>query len=497
MASKPILSSIPAFDARFGTEGIKAPILTFSLEYGSYVARKNRVVINEYDNPTNCVYDCTIETMKLQHQLHPEKSSLENGKKYIAKIYVYSREDSEDENNESLASNEVIFYCYETPVLTFKNFENCDNSDGVYTVASTSVSFSVKYEQIDSLPINSYKFELYDSFGKILDGSGLKYNVANGELLRWTVGGIEETDDDLEQNNEYKIVCTVETKYGFVVQTEEKFIVRIEVSGVGSLIKVENVGDGTVNIISNYKIFDVICSNENPTYVYDKDGNPYAIDLTNGDYVEFIKGFTIKEPYKIIIKGEFAIGKLVTLQNKKTNEDGTEYIEVEGIIARKKITYTTVPYYYFSFSVKRNGITYEIRSDYFKYSSDPVPAEVYLSYQNGLYELKANILSDNGIYIVTDDDIGNVKIAILNNYSVENDNGNVTLINYDLNTTNDGQGNVTLIVDDEVVSYYENSGMVIIRNNILDVIDDKEGTITLNGVTTITSDDNGNVSITI
>lgn len=512
MASKPILSSIPAFDADFGTD--EAPILSFSLEYGSYIARKNRVIIREYDTGTE-VYNCKLTTMKLEHKLHktnvvkPEEGnieeqkvsySLENNKKYIAKIIVYDKED-----NPSLESNGIIFYCYKKPTLTFKNFDSCDNSDGVYIVASTSVSFSVEYEQINSLPISSYNFVLQNSKGETLDSSGIKYNISYGELLRWTVGGIEETElenGDLKPDSEYKIICTVETKYGFVVQIEQKFVVKLECSGVGSLIQVENVGDGTVNINSNYKILNVICSNENPKYVLDENGNPYAIDLTNGDYVEFIDGFTMKKPWEIVMRGEFGVGNLVTLRNRTIYPNGSEYITMEGIIARKKITYTTVPYYYFSFTiVNKNGFVHEVRSDYFRYNNDLVPTEVDLSYYNERYTLKAKLLTGsvtyNDIYIVTNDGVGDVEVTFLNDYSIKNTDGNVMLTNYSLALENDGQGNVSLVIDDSAVSYYDVTKNVILRSKLLNVTDDGNGNVILNNVTSVTDDGDGNISITI
>lgn len=517
MASKPILSSIPAFDAEFGTN--EAPIFSFSLEYGSYVARKNRVIIREYDTGTE-VYNCKLTTMRLQHKLHksnvaePEEGNIEeqtvsyqltNNKKYIAKVIVYDKDDSP-----SLESNEVIFYCYKKPTLRFLNFATYDNSDGVYTVPSTSISFSVKYEQANKLPISSYNFVLKNPNDEIISRSGTKYNVNYGELLRWTAGGVEEIDEideenngDLKPNNEYTVICTVETKHGFVVQIEQKFVVKLECSGVGSLIQVENVGDGTVNINSNYKILNVIYSGENPKYVLDENGNPYAIDLTNNDYVEFIDGFTMIKPWEIVMRGEFGVGNLVTLRQRTVYSNGSVYVRSEGILSRKKITYTTVPYYYFSFKiVDINGFVHEVRSDYFKYSNNIVPAEVCLSYYKERYTLKVNLLintsANNNIYIVTDDNAGNVDVVFLNDYSIKNTSGNVMLTNYSLLFENDGIGNVALVVNDSEISYNNATKNVVLTNDFIDVYyNNNSKNVTLDNVVSVTENENGNISITI
>ena len=75
-------------------------------------------------------------------------------------------------------------------------------------------------------------------------------------------------------------------------------------------------------------------------------------------------------------------GLLVTL----TDVDG-----LKGYVGLKEITYTTTPFYYFSFYVEQNGIPYEVRSNYFSKESDIVNAEIDLSCMNGLHNIKARI----------------------------------------------------------------------------------------------------------
>ena len=389
--AKPVLSSISAFDADFGTSGkenIPAPILKFSWKDG--VVKQNKVVIRDYDTNEK-VYDCMITTMALKHQLHNRLDTsnkvqvvtynLQNGRKYIANVYVCTAD-----GEWSLASNDVIFYCYSTPIFKFTNFTTFIDDGDVAVVNNSSVNLVVKYFQDNDEPLSNYKFELYDYNGKLLDSSATKYSSSYDETLRHTLGGIPETDEDkygnIQINRAYKVVCKGETQHGIIVNVEQKFIVKLITSGVGALVNAENVEDGTVVIYSNYKIINAECSTENPVYIEDENGKPYAIDLSKGDYVEFVEGFTMKEPYEIIFKGDFKQGKLITL----TNVD--RYI---GELFLERITYTTTPFYYFSFVVENNSIHYEARTNYFNKETELINATIDLSYNNGLYNIKALI----------------------------------------------------------------------------------------------------------
>lgn len=391
--ARPTLSIISAFDADFGTpnkENIPAPVLKFSWRDG--VVRKNRVVIRDYDTNEQ-VYDCTITTMALKHQLHNRYDTsdkvqvvtynLQNGHKYIANVYVCTTD-----GEWSLPSNDVIFYCYSTPTFEFKNFTTYLGEDTeIAVVNNSSVNLNVYYYQDNSEPLSIYKFELYNYSGTLLDASEIKYSSLAEDTLRYTFGGISETEKnkygEIIPNREYKIVCSGETQHGIQVKVEQKFIVKLVASGVGALVNAENVGDGTVVIYSNYKIINANCSLKNPTYLTDKSGNPYAIDLSNGGYVEFIEGFTMLEPYEVIFKGDFKLGVLMTL----TNVDG-----LKGYISLKEITYTTTPFYYLSYTIERDGFVYEIRTNYFSKETDIINAEINVShYKNGYHNIKAKV----------------------------------------------------------------------------------------------------------
>lgn len=444
--ARPTLSSISAFDAEFGTlnkENIAAPILKFSWRDG--VVKKNRVTIRDYDT-NEYVYDCTIATMALKHKLHNKYDvsdkvqvvtyNLQNGHKYIANVYVCTTDEEW-----SLASNDIIFYCYSSPTFMFTNF-NTYLGEGTETavVDNSSVNLIVKYYQDNNEPLSSYKFELYDYNGVLLDSSNIKYSSLSEDVLHYTFGGVSETERDkhgnVQINRAYKVVCIGETQHGILVSIEQKFIVKLIASGVGSLVHAENVGDGTVSIYSNYKIMNVHCSTDEPVYVYDLNNNPYAIDLTNNEYVEFIDGFIMKHPYEFIFKGEFKVDKLISF----------ETIEgYHGEISLKSISYTILPYYYFEFFIEKNNMTYSIRTNYFRKDTDLVKAEVDLSYYNGLYNIKAKIDTNGAKYIISYSKNGDVDIFFLTEYTMtSDDNGNITILNSDITVNSDGNGNITI-----------------------------------------------------
>lgn len=458
---RPILSFISAFDAEFGEsdknkEKLEAPVFRFSWTEG--VVKKNRLRIVDYATNEE-VYNCIITTMSRTHKMHKEVTgnesivqscpySLVNGKKYKAYISVFTVD-----NVESLESEAVIFHCVTMPEFKFTNFKKFsgDGDSAIAVVESSSLDCVVDYTQNEAEQENlsSYYYELVDYNGKTIYKSATKYVASWDTTLRFSIGGVDETEKELtgeiKYDEAYTIICSGETQHGLILYTEQKFIVKVPVSGVGALIHAENVGDGRVLISSNYKIMDGICSNDNPKYVLDENGKPYAIDLTQGDYVEFVEGFTMYIPYEIIIKGEFKSGELVTLKGKDFIKGTQEYVTTCGILYLKTIDYTTFRFYYFSFEVEKNGILYEIRSDYFRYDKEPVSAEIDLVCYKGWHNIKVNINYDNN-YVAVDNKNNDVLLTMLKDYTLsDDDNGNVVLTTDSIVATYDEQGNVTLI----------------------------------------------------
>lgn len=446
--ARPVLSYISAFDADFGES--EAPIFKFSWSEGA--VKKNRLRIVDYINKEE-VYNCILTTMSRTHKLHREsiiENRLKNGYKYEAYITVFTSDGVESEPSEA-----VIFYCIETPIFNFTNFTEFsgDGENQYAIVRSSSLDCVVKYTSEEQECLSSFYYELLDFNGKTtLYKSNIKYSTKWNDTLRFTVGGVKQTGTndlgELKFDEGYIIRCVGETQHGLIISTSQQFIVKLPVSGEGALIKVENIGDGRVLISSNYKIMNVQYSNQDkkPEYILDDEGNPYAIDLTNGDYVEFIEGFNMQKPYELIIQGEFKPEKLVTLKGKeRIVVNGEEiFVDVFGCLYLKKITYTTAPFYCFAFCIERENIKYEIRTDYFRYYEDLVPAQIDLSYYNGLYNIKSNILYKTQ-YSFSDDGNGNVAIMPLVEYGVSDDDiGNVTFITNGIIINDDAMGNLIL-----------------------------------------------------
>lgn len=446
--ARPVLSTIPAFDADFGSPGkenIQAPIFKFSWKDG--VVKKNKVVIRDYDTKAE-VYNHTIETMSLKHQLHNKYNTsqnvkdllyeLKNGHKYIAQVYVYT-----SDGKESLPSNEVIFYCLETPTFNFTNFnEFIGEGNAVAIVNSNSVNLTVNYSQTNGETLKYYKFVLQDYNGNKLLESETKYSSLANDTLRYSLGGITETPEDkygnLQVHQAYKIICHGETEHGIMVITEQRFVVKPIPSGVGALVKAKNSPVGNVTIYSNYKIMNTNHSTGNPIYIKDELGNPYAIDL-NKDSVEFIDGFNILHPYEIIFSGVFKKGKLVTFESIY----GTATVEL------REITYTVNPYYYFCFTIEekvekgKNKLRYEIRTNYFRYHKDTVDATIDLSYYKSLYNIKAKIIF-NKAFFIDDDSKGNVTMTMVTEHTIKESNGIASLRNSSLTISDDSEGNVII-----------------------------------------------------
>lgn len=437
--SKPTLFSILAFDAEFGTTGketIEAPVLKFSWRDG--LARKNRVVIRDYDS-NEITYDCTITTMTLKHQLHNKLDTsdkvqtvtynLQNGHKYIANVYVFTELDGEP----SLASNDVVFYCFNTPTFEFINFDQYvgDNKETAI-VENNSINLRVRYEQTDGEVLSRYNFILKDYNGSQLLSSDTKYGSLSSDILRYTIGGIEATPMDkygnIQYNQSYTITCIGETVHGLIVSVEQKFIVKLDNSGVGSALIVNNIGDGNVSITSNYRIINSRCSVENPTYELDTSNKPYAINLTNGETVEFLDGFIMKDPYEIVMTGIFQLGEIVHL----TNADG-----LEASINYCKCTYTNPELYYFSFCLSDGNSSYEIRTRYFNIEViNPILNE------NGVLDLSGSNVDDNGTLYVNSyvDDNGTLYIL---------DDDNNSAVSIDLSYKN-GFYNIQTKINGEV-----------------------------------------------
>lgn len=321
---RPSLNKIAAFDCYVGT--------TVNFSWTGGQARANRIVIRELETNT-LVYDCKETTMALKHTLHlqPDESdksysqevrpALENGKKYKAVVYVY-----DTYGDESLPSNEIQFYCFNTPIFEFVNFDKFDETTHIAKVSYNSVYLKVNFQQANNETLSEYYFALYDYAGNELLRSGSYYGSGNPDNLQYTLGGVTDTERDAQGNlrydRYYRAVCQGVTTHGMEVYTEQKFIVQKDVGGVGSLIRLEKTFDNNIVISSNFKVVKSSIDGDE-IYLNDEENNPYAIDLTNDQKVKYFDSFKMKKPWSItaIISGCKSNSVLI----KASNSEGDGY----------------------------------------------------------------------------------------------------------------------------------------------------------------------------
>ncbi len=378
---KPVLNKINAFDADQGA------VLTFS--WTGPQARKNRILIREYDSPHRIVYDCTQETMALKHTLHFGKNlesgllqavpyALENGKRYLASVWIF-----DTYNNESEASNETAFYCFSAPVFHFTNFTNLDTASGIAKVTFHSIYLNVKYSQEDGEVLSEYKFRLYDYMGKLLLESGTFYGSTADDELQYTLGGVTDTAKDefggIQYQTCYRIVCEGVTVHGMQIQTEQKFVVHKDTGGVGALVTAECLPDCTIAVSSHFKIVNADFSGREELYLLDENQKPYAIDLTNGDTIRYFEGFQMKPPYGLTAIGRaFVPGKkLLSCSGQAGESFSVSYHEKR---------YSLVSKAYFLLEIQKGTICYLLRSEYFPIQD--LWYIIHIRYEGGFYTFR-------------------------------------------------------------------------------------------------------------
>lgn len=378
---RPTLNKISAFDAAKGS--------TVTFSWTGPQAQKNRLVIKEYDNPNRIVYDCTQKTMALKHPLHLTEAGeenisqnipygLENGKRYLAAVYIY-----DIYNQESLPSRETAFYCFGTPLFSFVNFTNI-GADSIAKVSTNSIYLNVRYVQDDGETLQEYRFRLFDHQGRELLSSRTFYGSTADDTLQWTLGGVTDTDKttngELNYANAYKIVCEAITTHGMALSTAQDFVVQKDTGGVGALLTLKSLPDNTISISSHFKITNAILSGEE-AYLCDTEGRPFAIDLTENRSLSYFDGFVVKEPWEIsAVAGKCEPGSVLL---RCTNNQGEE-LTLSYHVRR----YPSVEKAYFLLEATRQTTRFLLRSDYLPVSDQWYV--LYLSYENGYYTLKVN-----------------------------------------------------------------------------------------------------------
>ena len=276
---KPIINRINAFDCNVGT--------TIYFYYNGPQVFSNQLTIRDSET-LNIVYQYkTPRQMNLEHTLNLEDGTsgggitgdLQNGKQYQATLVVYDKD-----NESSLESDPVTFWCFTTPVLTI---ENEDILSGIIPMSSIYLRFH--YYQQEGEPLNEYYIQLFDEGKNLLQQSSIFYGSSSDEYYEYRIEG-------LVNNNLYyvNVICT--TFNGMSISTGEvEFSVKYDKMGAGALVYLRDLGSGRISIASNFKIVDTDSYPEEPVYI-----NGNEIDLRDPDsYVDFFDGFTVSGNYEL------------------------------------------------------------------------------------------------------------------------------------------------------------------------------------------------------
>lgn len=273
--TKPILYSIPAFDAT------TAYTVQFNSIGGSQVVKNRLVIATNADNVT--VYTNDVTTFKYEQTI--PANALTNGTYYNATVYTF-----DSEGNMSQASNTVQFYCYTTPTLTFTNIQ----PNG--TIANSSYAFNFTYTQTQNEPLNYYVVNLYSTEGLVIATSGEQYTGSTTVPL-----SLSYTFNGFSDATSYSIEVNGVTVNNTQITTGKiNFSVSYAYPNIYSIVDLKNNCDGGyINLVSNVAIIEGTTNPDPPTYI-----NNEEINLTEeGSYVQWASGYEVAGNFTGILVG--------------------------------------------------------------------------------------------------------------------------------------------------------------------------------------------------
>lgn len=320
--TRPILNSTVAFDAT------KEHIFTFNVIGGDQVFRSKLTIKNQ--STGTVVYEATQESFTYSYIL--PANSLNNGGYYSAYIQTYNYN-----VDISQPSNNIVFYCYSTPLLTFQNIP----SSGIIT--NQSFNFEVLYEQNELEPLNSYIFNLYNTQGTLLATSGTIYTS-----LTFVPLSVSYNFAGFANNTRYYIQATGVTSQGTKVSTTlNSFYVQYSKPSVYEIVELNNNCEGGyITIKSNLVEIDGKSNPSPPIYtdsntaVNLKGLNRYVSwddgYLIDGDFTASLWGCNFNSNKTIITMKSEDEDTILTINYKDYNEN-LKFVEL--IVQEGDITY--------------------------------------------------------------------------------------------------------------------------------------------------------------
>lgn len=354
--TKPILYSIPAFDA---TEN---HTFTFNVVGGEQVVA-NKLVITEQESGT-IVYQ-TKETLYAFNHILPA-DTLTNGDYYTAYLITYDAS-----NNASPNSNSIQFYCYSQPSFQIDNIPDS-------LITNASYGFNLYYNQTEGEKLNSYSFTLYDAQGIAIANSGSLY-VGEQVLplnLQYVFSGFTN-------NTQYSIKANGVTINGTALETETLgFSVQYMRPEIYSIVELDsNCQEGYVLVKSNIINISGVASPYPPTYV----DNNTAIDLTeDGTYVTWNEGYNLSGDFTLSLWGKEFVpdSRIIYFQNNVGDNiaityrlDSDDNVYIDCLVTSQSYR---LKYYIYSDAIEQPS------------SSDRV--QIWVRREKGLYDIKLEII---------------------------------------------------------------------------------------------------------
>lgn len=176
--AKPTLFRITPFDAEIGA--------TIQFEWNGAYQASNKIEVRERDadDASEPVYSDVYVSFKGKHLI--PSGVLENGKIYKVRVRIETYAgDTTGVMSPSDFSDDVIFYCFETPVFRFDGLKTSteleQESLRANSIEASSITLSLLYTQSNGEKLNSWTAYLYDASHTILQQTELMYFASKSQ----------------------------------------------------------------------------------------------------------------------------------------------------------------------------------------------------------------------------------------------------------------------------------------------------------------------------
>lgn len=225
--SKPILSSVPAWDVGNGQN------FSFSVLGGDIVIGNNLYIIDNDSGET--VYQLQTNSYIYNAFVPPNSTGLSNGTYYSAYVETLGNGFAVSE-----PSDPIQFYCYSTPTWELNITNNT-------VIQNSSVEATIHYVQAEGELLNRYSFSLYNNSRTEIATSGTLYDSSGLSDV-----SLSYMFEELENNTTYYLRVVGTTMENTVLDTGYiRFLVNFEQLTEYNVLYVENNCDeGYINYYS-------------------------------------------------------------------------------------------------------------------------------------------------------------------------------------------------------------------------------------------------------